>query len=196
LAYWKIGALIRVGGGQAATAPQTAATVPPDAAAIEKAVRAIQAAGNPRPGARSEKLDQIAGEMAQGILPRRQMQEKQQILPGDPYAGGQQMLAKREYQKAKALLVERVARAEFASRCGVIPKVLVDTIARSGMNFIARAELNAGRSNYHPDLLLALRATALDVAKMVDGEPGRCDYWHQNPEAVAQMRSEAQLSVR
>jgi len=78
----------------------------------------------------------------------------------------------------------------------VIPKVLVDTIARSGMNLISWTEINAGRSNYHPDLLAALRAAALDVANKVDSEPRRCDYWHRNPEAVAEIRNEAQLSIR
>ena len=115
--------------------------------------------------------------------------------PGDSYAAGQRALAQREYLQRKSGLMERVARAEQASRCGVIPKMEVDTISIQGMNIISQEDTMAGRSDYHPDLIRDLRAIALKVANEVDQNRGLCSYWQQNPEAVAEIREEGQLSL-
>ena len=159
--------------------------------AVALAEKMAKEAEAPSAGAQSVTLDQLAAQAAVGT---KQTTTESVAPGGDPYFAGQKALAEGEYERSKALLIERVARDEFASRCGVIPKIEVDTISISGMNSISRADLSAGMSDYHPDLIKSLRAVALQVAKDVDQNPSRCDYWRQNPEAVAQMRQEADLS--
>ncbi|MES2294358.1 MAG: hypothetical protein V4527_13730 [Pseudomonadota bacterium] len=159
--------------------------------AVSLAEKMIKEAGASPEEAQSATLDQLAAQAAAGT---RRAASEGTAPTGDPYFAGQKALHQQEYERSKAQLIERVARAEFASRCDVIPKFEVDTISISGMNSISRADLNAGMSDYHPDLIKSLRSVALQVAKAVDQNPNRCDYWRQNAEAVAQMRQEADLS--
>jgi hypothetical protein len=174
---------------QAAEAPE----VDPEVQA--KTLKMIEEAGSPPPGYGSPELNELATEAAAGTVPRDNIPNNSVGSLGDPYAAGQRSLAQQKYLQRKSELVERVARAEQASRCGVIPKMEVDTISIQGMNAVSEADVAAGVSDYHPDLIQALRAVALKVAREVDQNRGLCSYWRQNPEAVANIRQEAQISL-
>ena len=66
-------------------------------------------------------------------------------------------------------------------------------IALDGIRRISEADLAAGRSDYHPDLAPAVKAVAqqgYDTA----GKQG-CAYWQQHPDAVEEIRGEAQMTA-
>ena len=112
--------------------------------------------------------------------------------PGDPYAAGQQALRQSEYEQQKAELLAKAKRAAWAARCRVITVSEAEVINLAGLRSISDADIAAGRSDYHPDLLPAVRAAATEAYQAAAG-PNACTYWQQDPTAVANMRTEAQL---
>jgi hypothetical protein len=112
----------------------------------------------------------------------------------DPYAAGQAALANSEYQQSKADLISEVQTAYYAAHCRVIQGIEAQMILQTGVTRISRLELDAGRSDYHPELLPALKAAA-EAAVMRAKQPGACDYWKESPEAVAEIRRLGELAL-
>lgn len=112
----------------------------------------------------------------------------------DPYSSGQKALGNIEYEQSKNDLLRKVQMAASAARCRVISDVESQVIDRRGIQAISDADINAGRSDYHPDLLPAVQAAAAKAYEDA-GQRGGCDFWQQNPEAVAQMRRLAYLAT-
>jgi len=112
----------------------------------------------------------------------------------DPYAAGQHVLGEQEYAQSKTELLDRVRVAYFAAGCRVIQEVEVQMIFLSGIHRISDDDIHAGRSDYHPDLLPAARIAATE-GLMRAKQSGSCNYWLQNPDAVAEIRQQAQLAT-
>lgn len=113
---------------------------------------------------------------------------------GDPYAAGQKALGSDEYAQSKAELLTQVRLAGSAAVCRVITDVDANVIGISGMQSLSHDEEAAGQPTYHPDLLPAVQAAEADGGKM-GAEPGGCDYWQKNPDAVRQMRDLAHIAT-
>ena len=193
--YWAVNGLSAAlgSGDESGQSNQSPSPTPAEQEGMARAAKLAQAAGVPI--TRSNTDDLHLPEAAPPPEAPASTPDDTAGPPGDPYATGQRALGQREYLQRKSDLMERVARAEQASRCGVIPKMEVDTISIQGMNIISQADTMAGRSDYHPDLIRDLRAIALNVANEVDQNRALCSYWQQNPEAVAEIREEGQLSL-
>jgi hypothetical protein len=123
-----------------------------------------------------------------------QQADESHTPPTDPYATGQKALDDKIYAQSKAALLDQVRTAQFALRCRVIGDTEANMIYLSGARRISDADLNAGRSDYHPDLLPAAKAAAAEVDARAQ-QSGACDYWQQHPEDVAEIRREAQMAL-
>jgi hypothetical protein len=114
--------------------------------------------------------------------------------PDDPYAIGQRALGASEYERAKLELISRARMAASAARCRVIADVEAQMIDRRGIQTLSDADLSAGRSDYHPDLVPAITSAA-QKAYSEASQPGGCDFWRENPAAVAELRRLANLAT-
>jgi hypothetical protein len=107
--------------------------------------------------------------------------------PGDPYAQDQQAFRQQAYKQARNRFLNSVRMAHSARGCQVINQAMM------GVRIVEQLDaLRSARQEYlADDSDSSLRDDLLRAAD--DGEvsatkPNGCDFWHQHPEAVADMR--------
>lgn len=113
---------------------------------------------------------------------------------GDPYAAAQAKLHQADYATQKADFLARAQRIYYATTCRAldtpIPNALVQSEAAAFLQNATGAAVNVGDEKLTADIEAAERAGIAQAQA-----PGGCNYWKQNPEAVAEIREEARIAA-
>lgn len=114
-------------------------------------------------------------------------------VPGDPYAASQQAIHENTYANLKADFLARAQRIYYATTCRAldtpVPQAIVQDEAAAFLQEAFGVPANMGDEKLTADIEAAERAGVAQATAS-----GGCEYWKQNPEAVAQIRDEARLA--
>jgi hypothetical protein len=112
-----------------------------------------------------------------------------EVSDQDPYANDYSKSLKSTYEALRSSILDEVKTLYFAVGCKVFPSEMyvIQLVNDKSEYLIQEAVSNQIDFRQNPDLIRKAASNGMSLAS----QPGACDYWHQHPDAVFDIRQEA-----